>query len=190
MASAFGTFANQGLRMKPTYVSRITDREGNIVEEARPSASDTIRADTAYIMTSLLKGVVERGTAARARALKRPIAGKTGTTSDWTDGWFVGYEPSLAAAVWIGFDEKALSLGRGQDGARTALPIWMEFWAAATKDRPIEELPVPANIVFVPVDAGGRPAPAGTPGVRMEAFVAGTEPRSSYASAAAPPAAP
>ena len=190
MASAFGTFANQGLRMKPMYVSRITDREGNTVEEARPSASDTIRADTAYIMTSLLKGVVERGTAARARALKRPIAGKTGTTSDWTDGWFVGYEPALAAAVWIGFDEKALSLGRGQDGARTALPIWMEFWASATKDKPIEDLPVPANIVFVPVDAGGRPAPPGTPGVRMEAFVAGTEPRSSYASAAAPPAAP
>jgi penicillin-binding protein 1A len=190
MASAFATFANQGLRMRPMYVSRITDREGNIVEEARPSASDVIRADTAYIMTSLLKGVVERGTAARARALKRPIAGKTGTTSDWTDGWFVGYEPSLAAAVWIGFDEKAFSLGRGQDGARTALPIWMEFWASATKDKPIEELPVPANIVFVPVDAGGRPAAAGTPGVRMEAFVAGTEPRSSYAAAAAPPTAP
>jgi penicillin-binding protein 1A len=190
MATAFGTFANQGLRMKPMYVSRITDREGNVVEEARPSASDTIRADTAYIMTSLLKGVVERGTAARARSLKRPIAGKTGTTSDWTDGWFVGYEPTLSAAVWIGFDEKALSLGKGQDGARTALPIWMEFWAAAMKDRPIEELPVPANIVFVPVDPSGRPAPAGTPGVRMEAFVAGTEPRSAYASAAAAPAAP
>jgi penicillin-binding protein 1A len=191
MASAFATFANQGLRMKPMYVSRITDRAGNIVEEARPAAYDTIRADTAYIMTSLLKGVAERGTAARARALKRPIAGKTGTTSDWTDGWFVGYEPVLSAAVWIGFDEKALSLGKGQDGARTALPIWMEFWATATKDKPIEDLPVPANIVFVPVDAGGRPAPAGTPGVRMEAFVAGTEPRASYASAPAPaPATP
>lgn len=190
MASAFASFANQGLRMKPMYVSRITDREGNIVEEARPSANDAIRADTAYIMTSLLKGVVERGTAARARALKRPIAGKTGTTNDFTDGWFVGYEPALAAAVWVGFDEKTFSLGRGQDGARTALPIWMEFWAAATKDKAIEELPVPANIVFVPVDGGGRPAPPGTPGVRMEAFVAGTEPRAAYASVPAPPAAP
>jgi penicillin-binding protein 1A len=189
MASAFATFANQGLRMKPLYVSRITDRAGNIVEEARPTAHDAIRADTAYIMTSLLKGVVERGTAARARALKRPIAGKTGTTNDWTDGWFVGFEPALAAAVWVGFDEKTQSLGRGQDGAHTALPIWMEFWAAATKDMPIEDLPVPANIVFVPVDAGGRPAPAGTPGVRMEAFVAGTEPHAAYASAPAAPAA-
>jgi penicillin-binding protein 1A len=177
MASAFATFANQGLRMKPMYVSRITDRDGNIVEEARPVAKDAIRADTAYIMTSLLKGVAERGTAARARALKRPIAGKTGTTNDWTDGWFVGFEPSLAAAVWVGFDEKKDSLGRGQDGARTALPIWMEFWAEAMKDKPAEDMPVPANIVFVPVDASGRPAPPGTPGTRMEPFVAGTEPR-------------
>jgi penicillin-binding protein 1A len=189
MASAFATFANQGLRMKPMYVTRITDRENNIVEEARPAARDAIRADTAFIMTSLLKGVVERGTATKARALNRPIAGKTGTTSDFTDGWFVGFEPGLAAAVWIGFDDKAESLGRGQDGSRTALPIWIDFWTVAMKDQPIEELPVPANIVFVPVDPGGRPAAAGTPGVRMEAFVAGTEPRSSYASASAPSAA-
>jgi penicillin-binding protein 1A len=121
--------------------------------------------------------VVERGTAARARSLKRPIAGKTGTTNDFTDGWFVGFEPALAAAVWVGFDEKKDSLGRGQDGSRTALPIWMEFWAEAMKGKPIEEFSVPGNIVFVPVDAGGRPASPGTPGVRMEAYVAGTEPR-------------
>jgi penicillin-binding protein 1A len=179
MVSAFATFANQGLRMKPSYIVRITDRDGNVIEEPRPVAKDAIRADTAYIMTSLLKGVVERGTAARARSLKRPIAGKTGTTNDYTDGWFVGFEPALACAVWVGFDEKKDSLGRGSDGARTALPIWMEFWAEAMKGKPIEDFPVPGNIVFVPVDGGGRPAPPGTPGVRMEAFVAGTEPRTS-----------
>jgi penicillin-binding protein 1A len=191
MASAFATFANQGLRMKPMYVTRIADRAGNVVEEARPVAHDAIRADTAFIMTSLLRGVAERGTAAKARVFKRPIAGKTGTTSDWTDTWFVGYEPMLSAAVWLGFDDKALSLGKGQDGARTALPIWMEFWQTAIKDKPIEELPVPANILFVPVDPGGRPAPPGTPGVRMEAFIAGTEPRASFASTpAAAPATP
>ena len=117
------------------------------------------------------------GTAARARALKRPIAGKTGTTNDYTDGWFIGYEPSLAGGVWVGFDEKRETLGRGADGAHTALPIWMEFWAAATKDRPIDDYPVPAHIVFVPVDADGQPAAPGEAGVRMEAFVAGTEPR-------------
>ena len=177
MTSAFATFANQGLRMTPYYIGRITDREGNILEEAHPVAKDAIRADTAYIMTSLLKGVVERGTAVRARSLKRPIAGKTGTTNDWTDGWFIGFEPSLAAGVWVGFDEKKDSLGKGSDGARTALPIWIEFWGEATKGKPIEDFPVPGNIVFVPVDGSGRPAPPGTPGVRMESFVSGTEPK-------------
>jgi penicillin-binding protein 1A len=177
MTAAFSAFANEGLRMRPYYVSRITDREGNVVEETRPAAKDAIRADTAYIMTSLLKGVVERGTAARARALKRPIAGKTGTTNDYTDGWFIGYEPSLAAGVWVGFDEKRESLGRGSDGAHTALPIWMDFWGTVMKDRPVDDYPVPANIVFVPVDADGQPASPGDAGVHMEAFVAGTEPR-------------
>jgi penicillin-binding protein 1A len=184
MTAAFATFPNQGLRMKPMMITRITDREGNIIEEARPQASDAIRADTAYLMTSLLRGVVERGTAVRARALKRPIGGKTGTTDDWTDGWFIGFEPSLAAGVWVGFDEKRKSLGRGQDGAHAALPIWIDFWGQVMKDKPIENYPIPGNIVFVPVDEMGRPGRAGTPGVQMEAFVAGTEPRTASALAA------
>ena len=177
MVGAFGTFANQGLRMQPALVTRIADREGNVLEEPRPQASDAIRADTAYLMTSLMRGVVERGTAVRARALKRPIAGKTGTTDDWSDGWFVGFEPALAAGVWVGYDDKRVSLGRGQDGARTALPIWIEFWKEATRDRPVEDFPIPGNIVFVPVNAGGAPDRPAAEGVRMEAFVAGTEPR-------------
>ena len=184
ITAAFATFANQGLRMKPMLVTRITDRDGNVLEERRPEARDAIRADTAYIMTTLLRGVVERGTAVRARRLGRPIAGKTGTTNDFTDGWFVGFETRLAAGVWVGFDEKTESLGRGSDGARTALPIWMDFWSEAMKDQPVEEPAVPANIVFVPVDGAGSVASAGVPGTRMEAFVAGTEPRASRASAA------
>jgi penicillin-binding protein 1A len=188
MVDAFATFANQGLRMKPYFIDRILDRDGNLIEESRPRASDAIRADTAYILTSLLRGVVERGTAARARSLGRPIAGKTGTTNDFTDAWFLGYEPSLAAGVWVGFDEKRLSLGRGETGADAALPIWMDFWRAATADLPIEDFPIPGNIVFVPVGPDGQPGPPGTPGVRMEAFVAGTEPAAATpaTSAAAP----
>jgi penicillin-binding protein 1A len=177
MVGAYATFANQGLRMKPFLIDRITDREGNAVEQATPRATDALRADTAFILTSLLRGVVERGTAARARRLGRPIAGKTGTTNDFTDAWFIGYEPSLAAGVWVGFDEKKDSLGRGETGADAALPIWMDFWAAATADRPVEEHPIPGNVVFVPVDEMGRPGAPGAAGVRMEAFVAGTEPR-------------
>jgi len=177
MVDAFATFANQGLRMKPFLIERITDRDENVIEQATPRASDALRADTAFILTSLLRGVAERGTAARARRLGRPVAGKTGTTNDFTDAWFIGYEPSLAAGVWVGFDEKKDSLGPGEDGARAALPIWMDFWAAATADRPVEEHPIPGNVVFVPVDEMGRPGAPGGTGVRMEAFVAGTEPR-------------
>lgn len=175
--TAFAAFANQGLRMRPFFIRRIEDRDGNLIEETRPRATDAIRADTAYIVTSLLQGVVERGTATRARRLNRPIAGKTGTTNDFTDAWFVGYEPALAAGVWVGFDEKINSLGRGGDGSRAALPIWMDFWKDATAEMPVEEFPIPGNIVFVPVDGTGRPGAPGSPGVRMETFVSGTEPR-------------
>jgi penicillin-binding protein 1A len=177
MVAAFAAFANQGLRMKPYLIERIEDREGNLLEENRPRATDAIRADTAYIITSLLRGVVQRGTAARARRLGRPIAGKTGTTNDFTDAWFLGYEPDLAAGVWVGFDEKIHSLGRGQTGGVAALPIWMDFWKEVTAERPVEEFPIPGNIVFVPMGDTGRPGAPGAPGVRMEAFVAGTEPR-------------
>jgi penicillin-binding protein 1A len=177
MVAAFATFANQGLRMKPLLITRITDRDGNLIEEVHPQAKDAIRADTAYLMCNLLRGVVERGTAVRARTLKRPVAGKTGTTNDFTDAWFIGFEPSFAAGVWIGYDDKRISLGPREEGGRAALPIWMDFWAAAMKDKPLEDYPIPGNIVFVPVDGFGRPGAPGTPGVQMEAFVAGTEPR-------------
>jgi len=176
MTAAFATFANQGLRMKPFLIDRITDREGNVIEQTLPRATDALRADTAFILTSLLRGVAEHGTAARARRLRRPIAGKTGTTNDFTDAWFVGYEPSLAAGVWVGFDEKKDSLGPRADGGSIALPIWMEFWAAVMATRPIEEFPIPGNVVFVPVDEMGHPGAPGAPGVHMESFVAGTEP--------------
>jgi penicillin-binding protein 1A len=177
MVSAYATFPNQGLLMRPMLITRITDRDGNMIEESRPQPKDAIRADTAYLMTSLLRGVVERGTAAAASSLKRPIGGKTGTTNDFTDAWFIGFEPSLAAGVWVGYDEKRQSLGPREEGARAALPIWMDFWARAMKDKPIEEYPIPANIVFVPVDDMGRPGRPGGPGVQMEAFIAGTEPK-------------
>ncbi len=177
MTAAFATFANQGLRMKPYLIERISDRDGNVIEQGLPHAADALRADTAFILTSLLRGVAEHGTAARARRLHRPIAGKTGTTNDFTDAWFIGYEPSLAAGVWVGFDEKKDSLGRGETGADAALPIWMEFWEKTMGGKPIEEFSIPGNVVFVPVDEMGRPGVPGVPGVHMEAFVAGTEPR-------------
>lgn len=188
MTAAFATFANQGLRMKPFLIERITDRDGNVIEQGLPRATDALRADTAFILTSLLRGVAEHGTAARARRLGRPIAGKTGTTNDFTDAWFIGYEPTLAAGVWVGFDEKKDSLGPRADGGAIALPIWMDFWASVMADKPVEEFEVPANVVFVPVDDMGRPGAPGAPGVHMEAFVAGTEPRVEELPAEAVPA--
>jgi penicillin-binding protein 1A len=190
MTAAFGTFANQGLRMRPFLIDRITDREGNVIEQTLPRATDALRADTAFILTSLLRGVADHGTAARARRLRRPIAGKTGTTNDFTDAWFIGYEPSLAAGVWVGFDEKKDSLGPRADGGTIALPIWMEFWAAVMSERPIEEYPIPGNVVFVPVDEMGHPGAPGAPGVHMEAFVAGTEPHVQEMAPAEPAPAP
>ena len=184
MTAAYAAFGNQGLRMRPYLITRITDRDGNIIEEGRPGAKDAIRADTAYIMTSLLRGVVQRGTAARAASLNRPIAGKTGTTNDFTDAWFIGYEPALAAGVWVGYDDKRKSLGKHEEGAKAALPIWMDFWAEIMKDKPVEDFAVPGNIVFVPVDRDGYAGVPGAPGVRMEPFVAGTEPRSAPPSTA------
>jgi penicillin-binding protein 1A len=185
MTAAYSSFANQGLRMKPMMITRITDRDGNVIEETHPQATDAIRADTAYLMTHLLRGVVERGTAVRAKSLKRPIAGKTGTTNGFTDAWFIGFESQMAAGVWVGYDEKKDVLGKGETGAKAALPIWMDFWKEATKDLPVEDYRIPGNIVFVPVDEEGHPSRPGLPGVTMVPFIAGTEPRAALASAGA-----
>ena len=97
MVSAYSAFANQGIRMQPYFVKKVTDRDGNVLEEAFPKAASAIRADSAYIVTNLLRGVVQRGTAAAASRLGRPLAGKTGTTNDYTDAWFIGYDPTLVA---------------------------------------------------------------------------------------------
>lgn len=136
MVAAFGTIANEGLRMTPFLISKITDNEGNVLEETLPEAHDSLRPETAAIMANLLRGVVERGTAVRARSLGRPLCGKTGTTDDWTDTWFVGFEREMVAGVWSGFDDKRKSLGRGRDGARTSLPIFMDYWKEAAKRLP------------------------------------------------------
>src|SRR5437762_174389 len=140
ITSAYTTFPNQGVRMKPYFVLNVKDRDGNLLEENRGEPSDVIRADTAYVMTSLLRGVVVRGTAARAAGLasKWPIAGKTGTVDDNTDAWFVGFDPSITVGVWIGFDEKK-SLGGAEQGALAALPIWMEFMEAYIESRSDKE---------------------------------------------------
>jgi penicillin-binding protein 1A len=138
MVSAYSTFPNDGVRVVPQYIRRVTDYDGNILEENFPELRDVISADTARIMVDLMQEPIKQGTAVRAKELKRPVAGKTGTTNDFTDAWFIGYTPSLVAGVWIGFDEK-VTLGDKEQGARVALPTWINFMATVLKDKPIEQ---------------------------------------------------
>jgi penicillin-binding protein 1A len=176
MVSAYSAFANQGIRMQPYFVTKVTDRDGNVLEEAFPKAASAIRADSAYIITNLLRGVVQRGTAASASRLGRPLAGKTGTTNDYTDAWFIGFDPTLVAGTWIGFDQK-IPLGDRETGTRTALAPWIDFMGQVLAEKPIEDFPVPSNIVFVSVDRKtGYPATTEVEGALLEAFISGTEP--------------
>ena len=114
VVSAYSVFPNQGVRMRPHTVVRVLDRQGNVLEENRPEPTDAIRADTAYVMTTLLQGVVQRGTAAKAAALEWPFGGKTGTTNDYTDAWFIGFDPDITVGVWVGHDQKK-PLGPSRD---------------------------------------------------------------------------
>jgi penicillin-binding protein 1A len=130
----------------------------------------------AYVLTQMLRGAVERGTATSARSLGRPIAGKTGTTNDFSNAWFVGYTPSLAAGVWIGHD-RLRTLGRDETGARAALPIWIALMREILKDRPLEDFSPPENVAMARIDMlTGFLATASCPKPVIMAFVAGTEP--------------
>jgi penicillin-binding protein 1A len=128
--SAFSVFPNDGVRVMPRYITKVTDYEGRVMEEDFPEVKDVISARTARIMTSMLQEVVRHGTAIAAASMKYPLGGKTGTTNDFTDAWFIGFSPSMTAGVWIGYDEKK-SLGAKESGARAALPIWMDFMKVA-----------------------------------------------------------
>ena len=128
--SAFSVFPNDGVHITPRYLTKVTDYEGRTLEENFPDVKDVISAHTARIMTSMLREVVLHGTAIAAASLKSPLGGKTGTTNNFTDAWFVGFSPSLTCGVWIGYDEKKF-LGAKETGARAALPIWMDFMKAA-----------------------------------------------------------
>ncbi len=179
VTSAYSAFPNQGIRLQPHQVVSVIDREGNVLEETRPAPHEAIRADSAFVMTNLLRGVVQSGTAAAANSLNWPLAGKTGTVDDYTDAWFIGFDPNISVGVWVGYDEKK-TMGNGETGTTTALPIWMDFmreYIAMRGNR--EAMPTfepPGNIVFAAVDrATGEPAVDPADAIN-EAFIAGTQP--------------
>jgi penicillin-binding protein 1A len=142
--SAFSVFPNDGVRIAPRYITKVTDYDGRVLEEDFPDINDVISARTARIMTSMLREVVQHGTAVAASKMPYPLAGKTGTTNDFTDAWFLGFSPSLTCGVWLGYDEKK-SLGPGESGGHAALPIWMQFMSVALAGKdPGEFQPPPA----------------------------------------------
>jgi penicillin-binding protein 1A len=136
--SAYSTFPNDGIRITPRFLRKVTDRDGHVLEENIPAAHDVISARTARVMVSMLREVVQHGTGARAAELGVPLAGKTGTTNDFTDAWFIGFSPSITCGVWIGFDEKK-TLGDKETGAAAALPMWIDFMRVAIASRPAED---------------------------------------------------
>ena len=167
---AYAAFANQGLLVEPIFITKIVSRDGTVLEENEPRLQQVISPQTAYLMTSLLTSVVEEGTGRRARALKRPCAGKTGTTNDVRDAWFIGYTPDIIAGTWVGFDNQK-PLGKNETGAVAASPIWVKFMQGALEGRPKKTFPVPDGVVFMRVDAEtGKPATSQTEKVTYECF--------------------
>ncbi|MEO8070885.1 MAG: PBP1A family penicillin-binding protein [Acidobacteriota bacterium] len=174
MTSAYSAFPDQGVRMTPMLLESVTDRSGNLLEQHLPEPHEALKADTAYILTNLMRGVVLHGTAMGGTAGLRkdsgdwPLAGKTGTTDDLTDAWFIGFDPDITVGVWVGFDQKRTISSTAQ-GASVALPIWVDVmrdWIdRRKKDRPERpEFAKPENVIVVMLDHG------------PEAFITGTEP--------------
>jgi penicillin-binding protein 1A len=176
LTAGYAALANQGVRMEPIAVRYVTDAQGRMIEENIPQGREAVKPAEAYVLTQMLRGAVERGTAVSAKSLGRPIAGKTGTTNDFSNAWFVGYTPSLVAGVWVGHD-RLRSLGHDETGARAALPIWIALMREALKERPPEDFPLPDNVAMARIDmTTGFLANPSCPKPVVMAFVAGSEP--------------
>src|SRR5262245_9356804 len=153
LADAFCTFANNGMRPAPIFITQVTDQQCQVLEETPPALAPAIPATTAYQITTILQDVVDRGTGKRAQGLDQPTAGKTGTTNDLGDAWFVGYTPQLLAAVWIGFDNKR-PIGKKETGGKVAAPIWKAFMEKALEGVPRGDFVVPDGLKCNTLDPG------------------------------------
>ncbi len=177
LTSAYAVFDNSGIRLAPAAILSITDSSGRALYVNNTIPSQAMRPETAYIITNLLQGVVERGTGWRAKALGRPVAGKTGTTNNYRDAWFIGYTPTLVSGVWVGYDDQR-SLGPKATGSRAALPIWLNFMKKATDGEAPLDFTVPPDIIFRNIDPrNGLLSTEKCKRSLREAFVPGTEPR-------------
>lgn len=182
LIEAYSAFSNLGERVEPYLVDKIYDRHGRLLEQHQVSKELVIPPQTAYVMTNLLQGVVEEGTGTKAKELGRPAAGKTGTTNELKDAWFIGYTPSVLAGVWVGYDDHNISLGKGETGGRAACPIWLYFMKEYLKNQPVQTFAIPDGVVFAKINpqtgavsrsdesggvyaafSGGPPAPGSGP---------------------------
>jgi penicillin-binding protein 1A len=222
LTAAYGVYAAGGYKVTPYFITKVTDRDGKVLEETSvpaiakfdnntsairvtmtgstddgtnsaqpqnvqpelkpasgsqlPPPVQVVSPEVSYIITNLMQSVVSSGTGQRAKALGRPVAGKTGTTNDMKDAWFVGYIPQLVTGVWVGFDQER-SMGRLEVGGRAAAPIWLYFAEQALQGTPVEVFPIPEGIVFAKVDPKtGAPARFWTRGAIFECFLEGTTP--------------
>jgi penicillin-binding protein 1A len=174
---AYSVFANNGMLIEPLLITRIKDRNGRIIEENQPSVKESLSKETAFVMTDILSGVVKEGTGWRVRALKRPTAGKTGTTNDLRDAWFIGYTPKLVTGVWVGYDDRS-PMGKGETGSRAASPIWLHYMSEVLKEKPVEDFQVPEGVVFTKIDSKtGLLASPYSKKTVFQAFKEGTEPK-------------
>jgi penicillin-binding protein 1A len=177
LTRAYAVFANGGMLVEPIFISKVEDRKGNVLEENQPTLKECISKERAYVMTDLLRAVIQEGTGWRSKALKRPAAGKTGTTNDLRDAWFIGFTPKLVAGVWVGYDDRR-PMGAGETGSRAANPIWLYFMTEASKDMPIEDFPVPEGVAFCKIDAKtGLLASPYSETTVFQAFTTGEEPK-------------
>ena len=180
LVSVYGVFANQGMRVEPYAVASVQDSGGRTLDQAAIQPRQVVSRETAYLITNMMEDVIQRGTGMAAKAvIDRPVAGKTGTTNDFTDAWFIGSTPNLATGAWVGFDDRR-PLGETESGAHAALPIWISFMKDALKQLPVVPFEIPDGVMFVKVDPStalltDQDEQHGT----VELFTKGTEPTKS-----------
>ena len=168
----YSIFANQGVRLPPVPIRYIKDRNDEILYTYEPVGESILSPGMAFMVTNLMESVVQHGTAHVIREnLNRPIAGKTGTTNDYNDAWFIGFSPELVTGVWVGKDRDE-SLGINETGTRTAIPIWLKFMQEALRDVPVKSFPIPNDVTYVKINQKtGEETSFDDPDGRFEVFL-------------------
>ena len=176
LATVYSTFANGGVRCKPYFIEKVEDPNGNIIYQHQPECQQVIPENVNSVMVDLLKAVIKKGTGKKAKILGFPVAGKTGTTNDYTDAWFAGFSTELTTVVWVGYDFKK-KIGWKMTGAKAALPIWIDLMATAHADREIADFEFSSDTVYIPIDLETKTVSDGICPNEDILFIKGTQPK-------------